>query len=261
MVSDGRYVRSRVEISGDESLVLAAHAPGVPVLVGRDRRIVAHHAVSVFDAGIVVLDDGFQHHRVPRDLDIVCLDGRAGLGNHRVLPAGPLREPETAIAQADWLCLVDPPEEGEGPFVDQKLVDRHVASGGRVIRAHRRPTGLVRLDRGERRDVASLADRRVGLIAGIARPASLRATLEGLGAVIVAERIFPDHHAYREQDVEALDASIEMWITTEKDGLKLLPDWLPAGRVWVLEIEAELEGESAIVDAIERRLRAAGRLA
>jgi tetraacyldisaccharide 4'-kinase len=113
----------------------------------------------------------------------------------------------------------------------------------------------------EQRDVASLAGRRVGLIAGIARPASLRATLEGLGAEIVAERVFPDHHAYQKRDVEALDASVDVWVTTEKDGLKILPGWVPAGRVWVLEIEAELEGESAIVDAIERRLRAAGRLA
>ena len=65
----------------DESFVLAAHTPGVPVLVGRDRRVVGHHAVSVFDAQIVVLDDGFQHHRLARDLDIVCIDGPGGFGN------------------------------------------------------------------------------------------------------------------------------------------------------------------------------------
>ena len=107
VVSDGSHIHAYASEAGDESLVLAAHAPGVPVLVGRDRNVVGQHAVSHFGAEILVLDDGFQHHRLARDLDVVSLDGVAGLGNARVLPAGPLREPRSSLRFASWICIVD----------------------------------------------------------------------------------------------------------------------------------------------------------
>ena len=135
VVSDGRHVLSAVTASGDESLILAAHAPGVPVLVGPDRRIVGHHAVSRFDAEVLILDDGFQHHRLSRDLDIVCIDGAAGLGNRHVVPWGPLREPIAALRHADWLCIVD----GGTQDKEADLIEKFASAGGNVVRAHRRP--------------------------------------------------------------------------------------------------------------------------
>jgi tetraacyldisaccharide 4'-kinase len=254
VVSDGTYVRSTVARSGDESLVLAAHAPGVPVLVGRDRRVVGHHAVAAFDAQIVVLDDGFQHHRLARDLDVVCIDGHAGLGNRRTLPAGPLREPVSALRHADWLCIVDPPSDGAPvPGMEGVSVER--------IRARRRPTGLRSIDGGSTRALASLEGARIGLLAGVARPRSVRRTLEALGAHVVVERIFPDHHAYAPTDLAGLaDARID-WVTTEKDGFKILPDWLGGARLWVLRIEVEIEEEGRFLDRIEAALVARGRLA
>jgi len=256
VVSDGTHIRSSVRQSGDESLVLAAHAPGVPVLVGRDRRIVGHHAVSNFHAEILVLDDGFQHHRLARDLDIVCIDGVAGLGNGQVLPAGPLREPASALGKADWLCIVD------GGELARKFVETLAPDGAslEVIYARRRPMELVRLDQKERRKVETLAGQRVGLLAGIARPASLRATLEGLGAEVGAERTFPDHHAYRAADFRGLDDSVAYWVTTEKDAIKILPEWIEGVSLFVLRIEAEIEQETEVLERVEEHLREAGRL-
>ncbi len=256
VVSDGTHIRSSVRQSGDESLVLAAHAPGVPVLVGRDRRIVGHHAVSNFHAEILVLDDGFQHHRLARDLDIVCIDGVAGLGNGQVLPAGPLREPASALGKADWLCIVDGGELAR-KFVETLAPD---AASLEVIYACRRPMELVRLDQKERRKVETLAGQRVGLLAGIARPASLRATLEGLGAEVGAERTFPDHHAYRAADFRGLDDSVAYWVTTEKDAIKILPEWIEGVSLFVLRIEAEIEQETEVLERVEEHLREAGRL-
>lgn len=250
VVSDGRYARSTVSVSGDESFVLAGHAPGVPVLVGRDRRVVGHHAVSFFDAEILVLDDGFQHHRLARDVDIVCIDGVAGLGNRRVLPWGPLREPVSALRNADWLCVVDGARGGR----EADLVDEFAANGGGVLHGRRRATHLTSLDRRSRVSSSSLSGRRVGLIAGVARPASLRKTVEELGAVVVAERFFDDHHAYREREIAALDTGVPEWVTTEKDALKILPEWLGPARVSVLEIEVEFEGGDAAIDPIESAL-------
>ncbi|MEE8166566.1 MAG: tetraacyldisaccharide 4'-kinase [Myxococcota bacterium] len=250
VVSDGRHIHSSVARAGDESLVLAAHAPGVPVLVGRDRRVVAHHAVSRFDAELLVLDDGFQHHRLARDLDLVCIDGIAGLGNRRVLPRGPLREPLSALWHADWLCLVD----GEGADWEAELVARFASSGGRVLRAHRRPSSLAPLDHSRREAPSALAGRRVGLLAGVARPGSVRRSLEALGATIVAERLFPDHHNYSATDCASLDPTVPEWVTTEKDALKILPEWLAGKKLSVLSIEIEFEEEATALDAIEKAL-------
>ena len=197
VVSDGSHVHSTVSRSGDESLVLAAHAPGVPVLVGRDRRVVGHHAVAAFDARIVVLDDGFQHHRLARDVDVVCIDGEAGLGNRRVLPAGPLREPLGALRLADWICVVDPPDDAV------PIEGLEALAAGR-IRARRRPVGLRSIDGGSTRALESLDGARVGLLAGIARPRSVRRTLEALGARVVVERCFADHHTYAPEDLGGL---------------------------------------------------------
>lgn len=250
VVSDGRLIHSSVARGGDESLVLAAHAPGVPVLVGRDRRIVGHHAISRFDAELLVLDDGFQHHRLTRDLDLVCIDGIAGLGNCQVLPRGPLREPLSALWYADWLCLVD----SEGADWEAELVTRFASSGGRVLHARRQPSSLSCLDRSRREAPSALAGRSVGLLAGVARPGSVRRSLEALGATIVAERLFPDHHNYSAADCASLDPTVPEWVTTEKDALKILPEWMTGKRLSVLGIEIEFEEEATALDAIEKAL-------
>ncbi len=256
VVSDGTHVRTGVEQAGDEPLILAGHAPGVPVLVGPNRRIVGHHAVSVFDAEIVVLDDGFQHHGLARDLDVVCVDGRVGFGNALVVPAGPLREPIGALAQADWLCIVG------GSEASSRRAELAARYGERleIIHAERRPVALSSLDQRQQRAPESLEGARVGMLAGIARPNSLRATLESLGAEVVAERIFPDHHDYGVEDCRGLARDVDLWVTTEKDGLKILPAWIEGVPLFVLKIEAEFEDEAAVIEGVEAHLREAGRL-
>jgi tetraacyldisaccharide 4'-kinase len=134
VVSDGRCVHSRAEMVGDEAMVLAAHAPGVPVLVGRDRALVGWRAVSIFGADVLVLDDGFQHHGLHRDLDLVTFDGGLGCGNRRTLPRGPLREPACALRHADAIGVVD----GPLPAADAAFIER-VALG-----THRFGSGCVR---------------------------------------------------------------------------------------------------------------------
>lgn len=270
VVSDGSHIRSSVAQSGDESFVLAAHAPGVPVLVGRDRRVVGHHAVSAFAAQIVVLDDGFQHHRLARDIDIVCVDGPGGFGNRRLLPAGPLRESISTLGDADWLCVVDGRAvegreaggaSGGDALREAELIRSFERSGRDVVWARRNPVELRSLGRSENLPLAALRGRRVGLLSGLARPASVRRTLEALGARVVAERRFRDHHAYVPKDCHGLDHSELLWITTEKDALKILPQWLGDDTLWVLRIEVEIEDEDAVLDRLEAQLQAAGRLA
>jgi len=258
VVSDGSHIHAYASEAGDESLVLAAHAPGVPVLVGRDRNVVGQHAVSRFGAEILVLDDGFQHHRLARDLDVVSLDGVAGLGNARVLPAGPLREPRSSLRFASWVCIVD--GDGTPPAGAARWLAKLARSQRFVFRARRRPSALFSLDGSERRPLGELSGKRVGLLCGIARPGSFRRSVEALGAEVVCERRFPDHHAFSPSDLRELDPAAELWLTTEKDAIKILPSWTHGASFWVLQIELEIEDEPAVLTALEAALQASGRL-
>jgi tetraacyldisaccharide 4'-kinase len=250
VVSDGRFVRADAGSAGDEPMLLAAQAPGVPVLVGRDRGLVGLRALAAFGADVLVLDDGFQHHRLHRDLDVLCLDGRLGLGNRRVLPRGPLREPLRALARADALGVVDGPLAPE----DEALVER-LAPGARRFRARRRPAALRPLRGGPGAAPDALAGCDVGLLAALAQPRGFRRTLESLGARVVAERTFPDHHAYRPRDLRGLGREAPLWVTTEKDAVKITPSWLAGTDVRVLSIALEVEEPDALLDWIESRLR------
>jgi tetraacyldisaccharide 4'-kinase len=250
-VSDGRFLRSNVSEAGDEPFVLAAHAPGVPVLVGRDRALVGLRALSAHGAEILVLDDGFQHHRVARDLDLVVCDGGFGFGNRWVLPRGPLREPLSALRFASAVGVID------GPLreADEALLAR-LTPGARRFAARRRPLGLRPLAGGALEPPETLAGAKVGLLAGLAQPGSLRRTLEGLGARVVAERRFRDHHRYRAGDLAGLSREASLWITTEKDAVKMLPSWTDGAAIQVLAIELEVESADAFLDWVEGRLHA-----
>ncbi|MEM7408993.1 MAG: tetraacyldisaccharide 4'-kinase [Myxococcota bacterium] len=250
VVSDGRFVRGTAERVGDEPMLLAAKAPGVPVLVGRDRGLVGLRALSAFDAEVIVLDDGFQHHRLARDVDIVSFDGGLGFGNGRVLPRGPLREPAGALRRADAIGVVD----GPLPEADEQRLARFAPDAFRFA-TRRAPDALRQLDGTALDAPASLADAEVGMLVGVAQPRGVRRTLESLGAKVVAERVFPDHHAFRREDLAGLEAEAPRWITTEKDAVKLRPDWATQLDLAVLSIELEVDAPGAFLDWLEARLR------
>jgi tetraacyldisaccharide 4'-kinase len=250
VVSDGRHVSADVDAAGDEPLLLAGHAPGVPVLVGPDRAVVGLRAVSAFGAEVLVLDDGFQHHRLARDLDLVMVDGGLGFGNRKLLPRGPLREPLSALRRAHAVGIVD----GPLPARDAELLDTLAPEAFRFA-AFREPSGVRPLRGGAPEPISALAGRDVGCLSGIANPASLRRTVENLGAHLVAERSFPDHHRYRPRDLEGLSRDAPLWLTTEKDAVKLLPAWVGAADVRVLAIGLRVPESERLIAWIEGRLR------
>ena len=250
VVSDGRFVRGSADLAGDEPMLLAAAAAGVPVLVGRDRGVVSLRALSAFGSEVIVLDDGFQHHRLARDLDLVLLDGATGFGNRHCLPRGPLREPLRALRHAHAVVVVDPPLP---PDDEARLV--RLAPTARRFEAHRRTSGLRPLAGGPAAAPETLGGRAVGLLAGIARPSSLRRSVEALGARVVAERFFADHHRYHPRDLAGLTDACELWVTTEKDAVKLVPSWVGRADVRVLSLAVEVSEPEAFLDWVEARLR------
>ncbi|MDX1649819.1 MAG: tetraacyldisaccharide 4'-kinase, partial [Myxococcota bacterium] len=250
VVSDGHRVLCGVDRAGDEPLWLAARAPGVPVLVGPRRDAAGRRAIAAFGTQVLLLDDGFQHHRLARDVDVVVFDGRVGLGNGRLLPRGPLREPPAALARAQAIGVID----GPLPAEDEARV---AAAAPRAFRfaVRRVPRGLRAPGGRDLEAVSELRDREVGLLCGIARPASLRASVEALGARVVAERSFPDHHRFRRRDLRGLAEEAPLWITTEKDAVKIHPAWAGEARLRVLVLRHEVEEGEALLDWLERRLR------
>jgi len=252
LVSDGVGLRSTAARAGDEPLVLAAHAPGVPVLVARDRARAGRRAVGAFGAEVLVLDDGFQHHRLARDLDVVVLDGAEGLGNGAVLPRGPLREPPAALRRADAIVVMDGPLAPE----DEARVAAHAGAAARFA-VRRAPAALRPLGHGAPEPPESLRGREVGLLSGLARPAAFRRTVESLGARVVAERRFADHHRYRAADLAGLAAHAPLWLTTEKDAVKLDPAWTDSLHLRVLALE--LQGVPPLADWTADRIPRRGR--
>jgi tetraacyldisaccharide 4'-kinase len=252
LVSDGRVIRAAVARTGDEPLVLAAEAPGVPVLVGRDRGIAGLRAAGAEGAELLILDDGMQHHRLQRDVEIACVDAGMGFGNGWCLPRGPLREPLAGLSRCDAVVVVD----GDLKERDRARL-RGVVPGVRQFRANRRIRGFRRL--GERRLVSpeSFAGESFGVLCGIGSPAALRRSLADRGIEIASERLFPDHHRYRPCDLVGLEDAASRWIVTSKDAVKLRPAWFGPAEAWVVDMELDVVDGDSFVEWLTRALAAA----
>jgi tetraacyldisaccharide 4'-kinase len=197
---------------GDEPLMMARD---VPVVVARDRVDGAAMARSR-NASVILMDDGFQNPAIAKDASLIVIDAGRGLGNGRVLPAGPLRAPlPPQLARTDALIVV-----GTGAAAD-KLAKAITTQGAPVLRAHLVPDENV---------VAALRGKRVLAFAGIGDPAKFFATLRASGIEVSVEKAFADHHPFSKGEIEALLAEAGRDgltpVTTEKDFVRLrsMPD-------------------------------------
>lgn len=218
---------------GDEALLLARAAP---TWVGRDR-LTSAQAASNAGATVVICDDAHQHHRLHKDISLLVVDGPAGIGNARLLPAGPLREPwAEALARSHAVILI-----GE----DMHHCTRDLPIP--VFRASLQPAT----------DTAFLTRHPWMAFAGIGRPEKFFETLREYGATLAATHCFPDHHRYRTREITALletaRAQNTPLITTEKDAVKLPPELRDA--VQTLPIRLVLEDTMALAYFLEERLK------
>ncbi len=252
VVSDGGRVLCGVEQSGDEPQLIARACPGVPVLVGADRARLAIEAVEKFGAKTLVLDDGFQHRRLARDLDIVVLDAANPFGNGSLLPRGPLRESPQALGRASlaWISKVD-----QAPAAEVEALAAQVQrlTGRPPIRSSYRIRDVAD-ERGESLGPGALAGKKVLLLAGLARPYSFRATLQQAGAQVVGAAIYPDHHAFSASELadarrRAQQAGAEALAVTEKDWVRIAGE--SAGPLRVVKVElAILSGEEQLAQLL-----------
>ncbi len=218
VVSDGHDMLMGPDEAGDEPVLMAKRVRDVPVIVGKERVLTGRLAVERFGADVLILDDGFQHRRLFRDLNIVLLDSERPFGNGFMLPRGGLREPSGSLQRADMVVMTSTKETENPPPGGIPQIP--------VFSSRRKPVDLVR---GRVQDIVPLMylkGKRVCAFSGIAEPDGFRKILEPLCGEVVSCIPFPDHHVYASGDVEHIrtvcrDSGAQIMVTTEKDGIKL----------------------------------------
>ena len=232
IVSEWGEIRAGIEEAGDEAYLLAKLLPRVSVVVSEDRYEGGVLAVQDLGAELVILDDGFQHRKLYRNIDIVLL--KKGDLTDRLLPAGLLREPVRNIARADTVVLSYQDVE---PF--------EFEFGGKpIFKMFRKFTGLLNT-RFERVPLEALKDREVIAFAGLGSNEQFFRSLEKLGFKLKERLSFPDHYHYRDFELK----KEEVYITTLKDMVKLPP----AENLFALDFDLEVKG---LLDFVTERLRA-----
>ncbi|MGH8090019.1 MAG: tetraacyldisaccharide 4'-kinase, partial [Rudaea sp.] len=217
------------ELAGDEACLIH-RATQAPVAVGRDRAAAAQLLLAHGDVDAIVADDGLQHYRLRRDVEICVIDGERRFGNGRLLPAGPLREPLARLASVDF-CVCN------GGKVQAVEVPMRLAGD----------TAVALSDPSQRRPLRDFAGQRVHAVAGIGNPQRFFASLRAMGVETI-EHPFPDHHAFVAADLAFGDATPVLM--TEKDAIKCAAFAQENG--WSVPVRAELP--ETFLDAVAARI-------
>lgn len=229
-VSDGKTLLCDAAAAGDEPYLLAQSCPGVRVVVAQDRYAAGRWLSERAQVSVFLLDDGYQHLRLRRDLNLLLLDASDDLTQARMVPFGRLREPLTALGRADAVIVT----RADQPFDRAALeatIHRYARSQVHIFYAQHALTKLRRLGADETSEVTVLTNQPVAAFSGIARPERFLGDLAKLGMRVVWQRNFEDHHRYTQAEfaellTEAKQAGAVALLTTEKDAANLQIRWM-----------------------------------
>jgi tetraacyldisaccharide 4'-kinase len=241
----------------DEALVLEENLPDVPHLQGADRAALAAIAVKEWASDVLVLDDGLQHRRLARDLDLVLLDATEPWGYGHLFPRGMLREPRSGLRRAGFVMLTHCDQVDESERVRLRETVARLAPGVPVAETSHGPVDLVN-SKQRTAPLREVAERPVVAFCGIGNPNAFRRTLAHLGAEVCAFRTFADHHAYTRTDIDDLNtwarrrAARCIVLTTQKDLVKLRLAQLGGRELWAVRIRVRFDTGQ---DALDRKLR------
>lgn len=215
-------------IAGDEAVLIATRTT-CPVFVSKNRVAAAESLLANFpECNVIISDDGLQHYRMQRDIEIVVYDAVKGFGNGALLPAGPLREPIGRLNTVDVVVSngkSDPPKSFESPKASESI-EMQLESGifYNLLAEH------------QKADAQAFSNKKVVAIAGIGNPARFFTALKNLGLQF-EDRAYPDHYAYKAEDFRSIDADII--VMTEKDAVKCRAFAQP--NYWVLPVTAVIK--------------------
>jgi tetraacyldisaccharide 4'-kinase len=249
LVSDGARILIDVATGGDEPVMLARHLPGLIVAVGSNRFLTARWLEDSFHPDVFLLDDGFQHIQLQRNLDVVLVDALDPFDRNDLLPAGKLREPISSISRASIVVITRSDCQFDSNSLEHQI--NLFAPGVPIFYSFHDITEIINTSSGERTSAAKLYGLRVAAFCGIGNPKSFLRDLSHYGAQVVWFKEFSDHHRYKQYDVTSLyqaanEANVNYLITTEKDLLNLegleLPSW---PQLLLARIHTRLENETA----------------
>lgn len=218
------YMGSDSSVS-DEGVMLQEKFPDVPILIGKNRLKNAHDYLLNHFVDAFVLDDGFQHLKMARDLEIVVINATNPFGNGSLIPRGILREPLSSLLRADIIVL-SKADLVQGDLSSLKKQIRDLNPKAVITKARHAPTTLFNLSKQREVPVDILNDKHICVLCSIGDPDSFEKTLSNLGARIKIRFYFMDHYSYRQQDIQTLiercrQECISTVLTTEKDSVKL----------------------------------------
>lgn len=247
---------------GDEPWMIhqSLAGQGVPVLVCPDRAKSGEIAVDMYDSRIIILDDGFQHLRLHRDLDIVLINARSPFGGGRLLPLGDLREPVSALRRAQMVIITHADRVTAPDLAALREDIERIHPGVSILESAHKADHLLDVRTEKKLPLSHLKGRAVTALSGLGDPLSFEASLEDLGARLAQSWRYPDHHAYTPRDLASLQnlrGDLPL-VTTLKDFTRLPPDWRErlTGDVWVLGIKLDiLKGRNAWVDTLDALAR------
>lgn len=246
----------------DEQAMLKKNLPDTPILVGEDRARSADRAVKLYGSSIAILDDGFQHWELRRDLDIVLVDAGDPFGNGHLFPRGVLREAKGALGRADLVVFTKVDKKG----ADTARLRRDIAAvapRAAFLESVHKPARLYDMRLRKDRDLAHVAGKKVVCVSSIGDPAYFEETVRKLGAAVETHLVFPDHHNYREKDRARIEraargCAADMIVMTDKDAVKFARMSFTFGDMQALTLVIELEitkGKEILVDRLHRLFR------
>ncbi len=226
IVSDGQTLRMSAQEAGDEPYMMASELRDTPVLVGKDRFRSARQAIETFSSNVIILDDGFQHRKLGRTIDLLLVDHHRSFGNRCLLPRGPLREPLTSIGRAHAIIETRAPS-GRPIGSDLQQTLRQIAPHLPVFQCEFRPfISDIIGEKSMPQTLDALKGTPVFCFSGLANNQNFYQTLEDLNFTMVGHREFPDHHWYDNTDVRTINdtakrSQAKFLATTQKDAMRL----------------------------------------
>ena len=229
----------------DEALELESQLPDVPHILNPDRVAAAEMAIEEFECQLIILDDGFQHRRLHRDLDIVLVDATQPFGYGHVFPRGTLREPMRGLSRADVIALT------RANLVDdetrKRIRERLGAYGSQAIMIEvKQQPDLLGSSSGETSEIRTLHRAGVAAFCGIGNPQNFRSTLALCDYQVIAFREYPDHHPYSREDIQSLTAwiesnsEVEAVVCTTKDLVKIELEQIAGKPLYAVQIGLDI---------------------
>ncbi len=251
----------------DEAKELEVVLPDVPHLQSPDRTSMARIAVDELEMQVLVLDDGFQHRKIHRDLEVVLLDAREPFGYGHLLPRGLLREPISSLKRADIVIATRSDQvDAQALATIRSKVQRHNPKAAWLESRHR-PVRL-RNSIGEVRELEWLKNKRVFVVCAIGNPDAFLDTVKSTGVELIGSAIYPDHYIFvasdmrdiaeratkaKHADAPASTLACDAIVCTGKDLAKIDVPALDSVPIWSIDIELEVtSGQSALEDRLER---------